>query len=246
MALLRTVFSRAKHLGSLKQSSLLRAQNKQFSALGSLRSFSTDDSEDGKGTTLQRTPSFVNVSTQKGFGQKTAEDAVNNILYNLPQYDLPEKRHILSVFVDNEAGVLSKVSGLLSARGFNIDSLSVAQTDVSDLSRMTIVLKGPDEQIEQARRQLTDLCDVWAVFDYKVPENTFERELLLVKVNCVPPQVEAQLSVLEEELGEDQNNERSYEDMMAIHFHRQAILDVGKEQTLLLYRVFGCSHSIFF
>jgi len=94
---------------------------------------------------------------------------------------------------------------------------------------MTIVLKGPDGQIEQAKRQLTDLCDVWAVFDYKTPENTFERELLLAKVNCVPPQVEAsEVSILD---GSDQGGakeERSYEDMMAIHFHRQAILDIAK------------------
>ena len=74
-------------------------------------------------------------------------------------------RHTLSVLVDNAVGVLSKVSGLLAARGANIDSLAVSSTDVPDLSRMTIVLNCPDAQLEQARRQLEDLVDVWAVVD---------------------------------------------------------------------------------
>ena len=66
-------------------------------------------------------------------------------------------RHVLNCLVQNEPGVLSRVSGTLAARGFNIDSLVVCSTEISDLSRMCIVLSGQDSVIEQARRQLEDL-----------------------------------------------------------------------------------------
>lgn len=66
-------------------------------------------------------------------------------------------RHTLNCLVQNEPGVLSRVSGILAARGFNIDSLVVCATEVEDLSRMCIVLRGQDGVIEQARRQLEDL-----------------------------------------------------------------------------------------
>lgn len=85
----------------------------------------------------------------------TAEDAVTNILYNTPAPSKePETRHILNCLVQNEPGVLSRVSGILAGRGFNIESLVVAKTEVPDLSRMTIVFDGRNVQIEQARRQL--------------------------------------------------------------------------------------------
>ena len=180
----------------------------------------------------------MNISRPKGGGAKTAEDAVNNILYNTPSSIPAKKRHILSIFVDNEAGVLSKVSGMISARGFNIDSLSVSATDVKDLSRMTIVLSGPDAQIEQAKRQLEDLCDVWAVLDFNAPENTFERELLLVKMSCVPPNLRSSEDILPQ--SDPESSEQvdmdidlevqppSYEDLMAMHFHRAAIVEVAK------------------
>lgn len=90
--------------------------------------------------------------------QPSAEEAVNNILYNTPgPANGPETRHILNCLVRNEPGVLSRVSGVLAARGFNIDSLVVASTEVPDLSRMTIIFKGQDTPIEQARRQLEDV-----------------------------------------------------------------------------------------
>lgn len=66
-------------------------------------------------------------------------------------------RHVLNCLVQNEPGVLSRVSGILAARGFNIDSLVVCSTEIRDLSRMCIVLSGQDMVIEQARRQLEDL-----------------------------------------------------------------------------------------
>jgi acetolactate synthase-1/3 small subunit len=91
----------------------------------------------------------------------TAEDAVSNILYNTPkETNEPPKRHVLNCLVQNEPGVLSKLCGILAGRNFNIESLVVANTEVPDLSRMTIVFKGKDDQIEQARRQLEDLVSL--------------------------------------------------------------------------------------
>ncbi|THH05814.1 hypothetical protein EW145_g4518 [Phellinidium pouzarii] len=125
---------------------------------------------------------------------RTAEEAVTNILYNTPPPSLqPFTKHVLNCLVQNEPGVLSRVSGTLAARGFNIDSLVVCSTEIRDLSRMCIVLSGQDGVIEQARRQLEDLVPVWAVLDYS---NTrcISRELLLVKVSILGPDyLEAQL-----------------------------------------------------
>jgi acetolactate synthase-1/3 small subunit len=90
--------------------------------------------------------------------------------------------------VQNEPGVLSRVSCILAARGFNIDSLVVCNTEVADLSRMTIVLRGLDGVVEQARRQLDDLVPVWAVLDY-TEAPLVQRELLLAKVSILGPEV---------------------------------------------------------
>jgi acetolactate synthase-1/3 small subunit len=125
----------------------------------------------------------------------SAEEAVTNILYNTPPPSTePFKRHLLNCLVQNEPGVLSRVSGILAGRGFNIDSLVVCQTEIRDLSRMSIVLKGQDAVIEQARRQLEDLVPVWAVLDY-TNTSVIERELLLCKVSILGPEfAEAQLN----------------------------------------------------
>jgi len=118
---------------------------------------------------------------------RTVEEAVTNILYNTPPPSLqPYKKHVLNCLVQNEPGVLSRVSGILAARGFNIDSLVVCSTEVRDLSRMCIVLSGQDGVVEQARRQLEDLVPVWAVLDY-TDTRCIERELLLVKVSILGP-----------------------------------------------------------
>lgn len=83
---------------------------------------------------------------------------MTNILYSTPAPPSePEQRHVLNCLVQNEPGVLSRISGILAARGFNIDSLVVASTEVQDLSRMTIAFRGQSAVIEQARRQLEDL-----------------------------------------------------------------------------------------
>ncbi|KAI0316254.1 small subunit of acetolactate synthase-domain-containing protein [Amylostereum chailletii] len=119
---------------------------------------------------------------------RTAEEAVTNILYNTPPPSLqPFKKHVLNCLVQNEPGVLSRVSGILAGRGFNIDSLVVCRTEIRDLSRMCIVLSGQDGVVEQARRQLEDLVPVWAVLDY-TDTRTITRELLLVKVSILGPE----------------------------------------------------------
>ncbi|MDG2253001.1 MAG: acetolactate synthase small subunit [Methylophilaceae bacterium] len=90
-------------------------------------------------------------------------------------------RHIISLLMENEAGALSRVSGLFSARGYNIESLTVAPTEDSTLSRMTIITSGSDEVIEQIIKQLNKLIDVVRVLDLN-DGKYIERELMLVKV----------------------------------------------------------------
>ncbi len=91
-------------------------------------------------------------------------------------------RHIISVQLENESGALSRVSGLFSARGFNIESLTVATTNDPTMSRMTIVSIGDDSIIEQIVKQLNKLIDVVKVTDLTATEH-IERELLLVKIS---------------------------------------------------------------
>jgi len=92
-------------------------------------------------------------------------------------------RHILSLLLENEPGALSRVSGLFSARGYNIESLTVAPTEDATMSRMTIVTSGSDDIIEQITKQLNKLVDVVKVVDLNDGEH-IERELMLVKVRA--------------------------------------------------------------
>jgi acetolactate synthase-1/3 small subunit len=92
-------------------------------------------------------------------------------------------RHILSLLLENEAGALSRVSGLFSARGFNIESLTVAPTEDPTISRMTLVTSGSDEIIEQITKHLNKLVDVIKVIDLSESEH-IERELMLIKVQA--------------------------------------------------------------
>ncbi|MEO6976391.1 MAG: acetolactate synthase small subunit [Gallionella sp.] len=92
-------------------------------------------------------------------------------------------RHIISLLMENEAGALSRVAGLFSARGYNIESLAVAPTEDPTLSRMTIVTSGSDAVIEQINKQLNKLIDVAAVMDLNEGVH-LERELMLVKVRA--------------------------------------------------------------
>ena len=92
-------------------------------------------------------------------------------------------RHTLSVLVENRFGVLARISGLFSGRGFNIDSLNVAPTQDPTQSRMTIVVKGDDTVLEQVTKQLNKLVDIIKVQDFQDGEYV-DRELVLVKVGA--------------------------------------------------------------
>lgn len=90
-------------------------------------------------------------------------------------------RHVISILMENEAGALSRVSGLFSARGYNIESLTVAPTEDPSLSRMTLVTRGNDEIIEQILKQLNKLIDVVNVCNISERDH-IEREMMFIKV----------------------------------------------------------------
>jgi len=92
-------------------------------------------------------------------------------------------KHTISVTVANKFGVLARVSGLFSSRGYNIDSLAVGETQDPTISRMTIVVKGDDKILEQVIKQLNKLVDVIDVTDLR-RGSYVSRELLLIKVKC--------------------------------------------------------------
>ncbi len=93
-------------------------------------------------------------------------------------------RHIISILMENEAGALSRVAGLFSARGYNIESLTVAPTEDESLSRMTLVTSGTADVIEQITKQLNKLIDVVKLMDmYECAH--IEREMMLIKVRAV-------------------------------------------------------------
>lgn len=94
-------------------------------------------------------------------------------------------RHILSALVQNQPGVLSQVAGMLAARGYNIDSLAVGETENPELSRMTFVVKGDDRVLEQVRKQLEKVVTVVEVHDIS-GEAFVERDLMLCQVQCPP------------------------------------------------------------
>src|SRR3990170_5332179 len=92
-------------------------------------------------------------------------------------------RHIISILLENESGALSRVAGLFSARGYNIESLTVAPTEDQSLSRMTLVTTGSDEIVEQITKQLNKLVDVVKLLDLTEGRH-IERELMLIKVRA--------------------------------------------------------------
>jgi len=93
-----------------------------------------------------------------------------------------ENLHIISVWVENKAGVLSKVSGLFASRGYNIVSLSVGETEDPEISRMTIVVEGDDRIIEQVKKQLNKLIDTIKVIDF-TKKSCINKELCYIKLN---------------------------------------------------------------
>jgi len=90
-------------------------------------------------------------------------------------------KHTISVLVENKFGVLARVAGLFSARGYNIDSLAVGPTEDASVSRMTIVSEGDEKTLEQIKKQLNKLIDVIKVVDFKEGEFV-DRELVIVRV----------------------------------------------------------------
>lgn len=97
-------------------------------------------------------------------------------------------RHVLSVLVANKPGVLARVSGLFSRRGYNIDSLAVGPTTDPETSRITIVVKGDDIILEQISKQLNKLIDVVKIIDLSSSDTPIERELTLIKVSTTTSQ----------------------------------------------------------
>ncbi|MEK7805534.1 MAG: acetolactate synthase small subunit [Planctomycetota bacterium] len=92
-------------------------------------------------------------------------------------------RHVISILVENKAGVLARITCLISGRGFNIDSLAVGETENPALSRITLVVKGDDAIVEQVKKQIGKVIDVIKVIDF-TDEAFVERDLMLLKVNC--------------------------------------------------------------
>ncbi|NNE37249.1 MAG: acetolactate synthase small subunit [Gammaproteobacteria bacterium] len=114
-------------------------------------------------------------------------------------------RHILSLLVENEAGALSRISGLFSARAFNIESLTVAPTEDESLSRMTIVTTGSDQIIEQITKQVNKLVDVIKVVDLNERAH-IERELMLIKLDANQVDIEELETIAGEHNGQIVDN----------------------------------------
>ncbi len=121
-------------------------------------------------------------------------------------------RHTLAVLVENQPGVLARVAGLFSRRGYNIESLTVGQTQDPTISRMTIVVDGDDRVIEQVTKQLDKLVEVIEIHDITEKEHV-DRELVLIKVNA-EPQVRSEI-------------------MQIVDIFRARIVDIG-QRTLII------------
>src|SRR6266436_7002750 len=110
-------------------------------------------------------------------------------LVRLARHDYPDgllaspMRHVISILVENEFGVLARVAGLFSGRGFNIESLSVAETMDPTVSRITLVTRGDDQVLEQIEKQLYKLIAVVKLTDFTGTEHV-ERELVLIKIDA--------------------------------------------------------------
>jgi acetolactate synthase-1/3 small subunit len=121
-------------------------------------------------------------------------------------------RHVLSVLVENHSGVLTRVAGLFARRGYNIESLAVGPTENQEISRMTIVVEGDAEVIEQVTKQLNKLVDVIKISDI-TNEEYVDRQLVLIKVNA-EPQVRAEI-------------------MQIVDIFRARIVDIGRNTLII-------------
>ncbi len=131
------------------------------------------------------------------------------------------RKHILSALVENKSGVLAHIAGLFSARGFNIDSLAVGETEDPLFSRMTIVVAGDETILEQVRKQLEKLINVVKVNDFS-GKALVERDLLLVRVNCPDGQRGRILEL--------------------VNVFRAKVVDVGPEDMMI--EVSGTEHKV--
>ena len=122
------------------------------------------------------------------------------------------EKHILSALVENKSGVLAHVASLFSARGFNIDSLAVGETENPDFSRMTIVVAGDETILEQVRKQLGKLINVVKLQDFSHTPHV-ERDLALIRVSA-PPQKRAEVFEL-------------------VHVFRAKIVDLGQDELVI-------------
>ena len=102
-----------------------------------------------------------------------------------------ERYHVISTLVENKPGVLQKVAGLFTRRDFNIDSITVGESEVEGLARMVITVKGDDKILEQVTKQLNKLVDVIKIKD--ITKNAVKRELCLVKVNIPNEKARAEI-----------------------------------------------------
>jgi acetolactate synthase-1/3 small subunit len=125
----------------------------------------------------------------------------------------PAMKHTISVLVENRPGVLARTASLFSRRGYNIDSLAVSTTEDPDTSRMTIVVDGPANVLEQISKQLYKLVDVIKVMDH-TEDQVVSRELALVKVHAAEPAKRAEL-------------------MQIVDIFRGKIVDLG-EKTIII------------
>ncbi|MFQ3676067.1 MAG: acetolactate synthase small subunit [Endomicrobiia bacterium] len=96
---------------------------------------------------------------------------------------MSEQRHTISALVYNKSGVLARIATLFAARGYNIDSLAVGETDNPEISRMTIIVRGDEKILEQVEKQLNKLIDVIKVYEFSKTVH-IERDLMLIKVNA--------------------------------------------------------------
>ena len=108
---------------------------------------------------------------------------MNKSVYSSQISDRPSKRHLITVLVDNEPGVLARVIGMFSGRGYNIDSLNVAEVTNKHLSRITIVTQGSDEVIDQIQSQLMRIVPVHSVSNFQDEGEAVEAEVALVYMN---------------------------------------------------------------
>lgn len=155
-------------------------------------------------------------------------------------------KHTISVLVENQAGVLARITGLFARRGFNIDSLAVGVTDDERVSRITIVADGDNYTLEQIEKQLNKLIDVIKVKTLQ-SDNVVSRELVLIKVGCTSKQRAEIMSIVEIangkisdisqntmtiELSDSQENLRNYEELLRSY----GIKEIVRTGTIALQR----------